>query len=148
MKVFPLPREVEVLIEVTQGQRVKRRADGRIDFVSPWRSPFNYGSVPDTLSTDGDPLDAIVLGPPLPIGSRDHWPVVALIDFIDAGLQDPKLVCSPSALTESEQDALVAFFRMYARRKTWLNRIRFKRGPTRFVSLTVSPLSSSAPSTD
>ena len=49
---------------------MKWGADGTVDFVSPLPSPFNYGSVPDTLSEDGDPLDALLVGPRRPAGYR------------------------------------------------------------------------------
>ena len=55
------PEQLEVLIDTPRGSFVKRRDDGSVDFVWPLPSPFNYGSVPDTLAPDGDREDAIVL---------------------------------------------------------------------------------------
>jgi inorganic pyrophosphatase len=63
-----ISEELDVVIEVPLGSFIKRRDDGRVDFVSPVPCPFNYGSVPDTLSGDGDRVDAVVLGPRLPRG--------------------------------------------------------------------------------
>lgn len=64
------PPEVEVVIEVPRGSFLKRGSTGRIDFVSPLPCPFNYGYVPDYIGGEGDYLDAVVLGPRLPLGSR------------------------------------------------------------------------------
>ena len=67
--------EVVVVVEVPRGGRVKRAADGSIDYVSPLACPFNYGSAPDLPSADGEPHDAFVLGPALALGHRGTWPV-------------------------------------------------------------------------
>src|SRR3569833_1909335 len=53
---------IEVIIDVPLGGFVNRTDDGAIDFVSPAPCPFNYGSVPDTISGDGVWLVAVVLG--------------------------------------------------------------------------------------
>ena len=62
--------EVDVVIEVARGGFVKRGSNGRVDFISPWPCPFNYGSVPTLLGLDGDLLDAVVLGPRLGRGTQ------------------------------------------------------------------------------
>ena len=123
------------MIEVPLGGFIKRTDDGRIDYVSPFRSPFNYGSVPDTLSGDGDRLDAVVLGPKRARGERVQLPVVAMVRFVDAGADDPKFVCSPEPLTPAERRTVVGFFRRYAHLKGLLNRVRGKAGPTRYDGL-------------
>ena len=64
------PPEVEVVIEVPRGSFVKRGSTGHVDFVSPLPCPFNYGSVPSHIGLEGDLLDALVLGPRLPLGTR------------------------------------------------------------------------------
>ena len=51
--------EVDVVIEVARGGFVKRGSSGRVDFISPWPCPFNYGSVPTLLGLDGDLLAAV-----------------------------------------------------------------------------------------
>jgi len=64
------PTEIDVVIEVPRGSFLKRGSTGHIDFVSPLPCPFNYGSVPNYLGLEGDLLDALVLGPRLPFGTR------------------------------------------------------------------------------
>jgi inorganic pyrophosphatase len=130
------PEELEVVIEVPRGGFIKRTDAGSIDYVSPFPCPFNYGSVPDTRSGDGDRLDAVVLGPRLPRGARVRLKVVALVRFVDAGEQDPKYVCSEKPPTLSEVATIVGFFKLYELLKGALNRARGKRGPTRYEGLT------------
>lgn len=135
----PLPPEPEVLIESPRFSFVKRRADGAVDFVSPLPCPYNYGSIPGLVSDDGDPLDAVVMGPRLPRGQRLRVPVVAVLGFIDAGRGDPKVVCSATPLTASERAGLERFFRVYAFFKRGLHRVRGAVPDTRFVGWLPGP---------
>ena len=127
-----MDRRVAVIIEVPRGSFIKRRPDGSVDFVSPLPSPFNYGSVIGELADDGDPLDALVLGPRLAFGTTVEVAVFGEVDFIDAGDRDPKLVCSRGvAPRELDWLRVPAFFAIYARLKRGLNRVRGRPGPTR-----------------
>jgi inorganic pyrophosphatase len=130
-----LPDESEVVIEVPKGGFIKRRDDGSLDFVSPAPCPFNYGSVPDTRSGDGDRLDALVLGPRLARGARVRVKVVARVRFTDAGQDDPKLVCSDRPLGRVDRAIIAGFFALYARAKALINFLRGKDGPTRYAGL-------------
>jgi len=120
-----------VVVELPRGGVVKRRDDGTVDFVSPVPCPWNYGSVPDVPGGDGDPLDAVVLGPRLARGSRVRYPVRAVMGFVDAGAEDDKLVVSARPLRAGDRHALTAFFRLYAVAKRALHRVRGERGVTR-----------------
>ena len=122
--------EVEVVVDVPRGGFVKRGDDGEVDFVSPVPCPFNYGSVPGTRSADGDRLDALVLGPRVARGKTVHRRVVGVVRFVDAGLDDPKLVCASVPLTSADWERIDRFFRVYAAAKAVLNRLRGKRGRT------------------
>lgn len=132
-----LPDELEVVIEVPLGGFIKRRDDGSIDFVSPAPCPFNYGSVPDTRSGDGDRLDALVLGPRLSRGARVRRRVVGHVRFTDAGQEDPKIICAERPLSRADRARIIAFFAVYARAKGLLNRLRGKPGPTRYDGIEV-----------
>jgi inorganic pyrophosphatase len=129
------PREVDVEIEVPRGGFIKRKDDGGVDFVSPFPCPFNYGSVPDTRSGDGDRLDAVVLGPKLPRGTRVRVRVMGYAKFVDAGQEDPKLICADGPLGRADRVRIRAFFWCYARAKTVLNAVRGKPGHTRYGGL-------------
>jgi inorganic pyrophosphatase len=130
------PDELVVVIDVPRFGFVKHKDDGRIDFVSPLPCPFNYGSVPDTLSGDGDREDAIVLGHRVPAGSRLVVPVRARVVFVDAGLPDGKWICSHVPLSDLDRSRIRRFFTIYARAKQLLYRLRRASAPeTRFAGL-------------
>lgn len=65
---------VEVEIEIPRWSYLKRGSTGHVDFVSPLPCPFNYGAVPTMVGLEGDLLDAVVLGPTLPLGARVNLP--------------------------------------------------------------------------
>jgi inorganic pyrophosphatase len=119
----PLPSlgdVVEVALEVSRFSFVKRRPDGRVHFVSPLPTLFNYGSVPGTRAADGDPLDAVVLGPRRARGTLVRGTLLGVIDFVDHDVADPKLVVG-DVLRARDVRALEAFFRVYARAKRMLD---------------------------
>jgi inorganic pyrophosphatase len=116
--------EVEVVIEVPRGSFLKRGHDGRIDFVSPLPCPFNYGSVPSHIGREGDLLDALVLGPRLPLGHRSRVKARGAVTLTDRGLSDEKLVCSAKPVTAAQRRAVLAFFHLYAVCKGLLNLFR------------------------
>ena len=130
-------RRVRACIEVPRGSFIKRELHQgrRIDFISPLPSPFNYGYLPGIPGDDGDPLDAVILGPRLPLGGQVELPVVARVRFVDAGRGDHKLVLSEAPLTPAQRRALAAFFLLYARAKALLNLMRGRRGATRYEGL-------------
>ena len=120
--------EVEVLIEVPRGSFLKRDPSGRVHFVSPLPCPFNYGAIPEYLGLEGDLLDAVVLGPRLPFGTRVRVRAWGAIALSDRGLTDHKLICSHTPVTPQEHDRVLRFFSFYARCKGWLNRLRHRPG--------------------
>jgi inorganic pyrophosphatase len=124
------PDRLEVVIEVPRGGFIKRKDDGGVDFISPFPCPFNYGSVPNTLSGDGDRLDALVLGPRVPRGALLIQAVVGRVRFVDSGQEDPKYICSGVPLTAGDRLRIASFFTFYARAKQVLNLVRGKRGRT------------------
>ncbi len=127
--------EHDAIVEVPLLGFLKWRSNGSLDFVSPIPSPFNYGSVPETTSGDGEPLDAIILGPRLPRGVRVRLPERGRVRFTDAGEEDPKLVLSASRITCTQRTRIVGFFHVYSRWKRILNLVRGRHGPTRFEAL-------------
>jgi inorganic pyrophosphatase len=130
-----LPARAEVIVDVPRFSYVKRRDDGSIDFISPWPCPFNYGSVPGTISGDGDRIDAVVLGPRVARHTRRFWPVVGVVLFLDAGERDPKWICADRPLDAIDRLQLAAFFHVYAQAKRALNLLRRRPGATRFEGL-------------
>ena len=116
------------MIEVPRGSFLKRGSTGRIDFVSPLPCPFNYGSVPIYLGLEGDLLDAVVLGPRLPLGTRIRVKAWGAVTLIDRGMMDDKLICSEKPPSPSERLRVLRFFRFYARCKGLLNAWRSRPG--------------------
>lgn len=135
-------RPVEVLVEVPKGSFVKREAGVGVEYVSPLPCPFNYGCVPGELAEDGDPADALVLGPRRRGGERVHTTAWMRVRFVDDGAVDDKLVCGDHPPTERERAAIERFFMVYAVARTALNRLR-GRGAAR--SLGLAPLSGPTP---
>lgn len=119
---------MEVLIEIPRGSFLKRGSTGRVDFVSPFPCPFNYGSVPTHLGLEGDLLDAVVLGPRLAAGTRLKTKAWDAITLTDRGMCDDKLICSEAPLNASDRDRVIRFFEFYAKCKGLLNRWRRRPG--------------------
>jgi inorganic pyrophosphatase len=119
---------VNAHIEISRGDRRKWELDMRknaraIDRVIPESVggyPVNYGFVPQTVSYDGDPFDALVLGPPIEGGQTVRGVVVGLMYMEDEKGLDSKVVLSLPGpgeplhgLTASDQQRIAEYFRRY-----------------------------------
>lgn len=120
---------VTAYIEISRGDRRKWELDMRanaraIDRVIPESIggyPVNYGFVPQTVSYDGDPFDALVLGPPIAGGETVRGIVVGLMYMEDEKGLDSKVVLSTRGLdgrpvhqlTTSDQQRIAGYFRRY-----------------------------------
>jgi inorganic pyrophosphatase len=122
------PIAVRVRIEVPRGSFLKRGSTGRIDFVSPLPCPFNYGSVPTHVGLEGDLLDAVVLGPRIAPGTELQTLAWGAVTLTDRGMSDDKLICCAAPLLPRQRNAVLRFFRFYARCKGWLNLWRRRPG--------------------
>jgi inorganic pyrophosphatase len=93
---------VNAYIEIARGDRRKWEFDMRanqraIDRMIPESIggyPVNYGFVPQTVSYDGDPFDALVLGPALPGGRFVRGIAVGVMFMEDEKGLDSKVVLS------------------------------------------------------
>ena len=74
--------------------RANRRTIDRMIPKSVGGYPINYGFVPQTISYDGDPFDALVLGPALRGGEMVRGVVVGLLLMEDEKGLDSKVVLS------------------------------------------------------
>jgi inorganic pyrophosphatase len=120
---------VNAYIEIARGDRRKWEFDMRankraIDRMIPedlGGYPVNYGFVPQTVSYDGDPFDALVLGPPIPGGRLVKGAIVGLMFMDDEKGWDAKVVLSRTGrdgqpthqLTERDRREIADFFRRY-----------------------------------
>jgi inorganic pyrophosphatase len=122
---------VNAYVEIGQGDRRKWEFDMRankraIDRVMPEAVggyPVNYGFVPQTVSYDGDPFDALVLGPSLAGGTVVRGAIVGLMKMEDEKGIDSKVVLSPIGqdgrpryqLTVENRKNIADYFRKYKR---------------------------------
>ena len=99
-----VPQEVNVVIEIPRGSGNKYEFDKdsgmiMLDRVQPttMKQPYDYGFVPNTLSDDGDPIDALVIiDEPLYPGVVVPSRIIGLLKMVDDGEEDEKLVCVAS----------------------------------------------------
>jgi len=84
--------------------------------------------VPKFLGLEGDLLDALVLGPRLPLGTRIRVKAWGAVTLTDHGMTDDKLICSDHPPSLSERQNVLRFFRFYAKCKGLLNIWRNRPG--------------------
>lgn len=95
---------VNTVVEIPQGSMLKiewdrERAAFTLDRVEPsiYAKPVNYGFIPQTLDEDGDELDTLVVcDEPIPTGVWLEARVVGVLNFIDDGEADYKIVVVPA----------------------------------------------------
>ena len=120
---------VNAYVEISRGDRRKWELDMRrnaraIDRMIPESVggyPVNYGLVPQTVSYDGDPFDALVLGPAIDGGTTVRGVVVGVMYMHDEKGLDSKVVLSTTGsggrplyeLTSSEQQRIAEYFSRY-----------------------------------
>lgn len=120
---------VNAYIEIGRGDRRKWELDmganvRAIDRMIPIEVggyPINYGFVPQTVSYDGDPFDALVLGPEIPGGSLVTGVIVGVMFMEDEKGLDSKVVLSRTgpdgkplhALTDAVRREVGGYFEKY-----------------------------------
>ncbi|MDB5176156.1 MAG: ppa [Candidatus Saccharibacteria bacterium] len=95
---------VNAVVEIPQGSILKiewdrKRATFMLDRVEPsiYPKPVNYGFIPQTLDEDGDELDVLVVcAEPIPTGVYLEAKVIGILNFIDDGEADHKIVVVPA----------------------------------------------------
>ncbi len=93
---------VNAYVEIAQGDRRKWEFDMGANALAIDRTiaedvggyPINYGFVPQTVSYDGDPFDALVLGPAIAGGTLVRGVIVGLMLMEDEKGLDSKVVLS------------------------------------------------------
>ncbi len=98
-----IPNEINTIIEISRNSNNKYEIDKETGLIKLDRAnytaaayPFDYGFVPQTLWHDGDALDVIVLTTyPLTTGILVAVRPVAIIDMIDGGESDAKIIAVP-----------------------------------------------------
>ena len=95
---------VNTVVEISKGSILKiewdrKRAAFQLDRVEPsiYAKPVNYGFIPQTLDEDGDELDTLVVcSEPIPTGVWLQGRVIGVLNFIDDGEADYKIVVVPA----------------------------------------------------
>ena len=118
-------------VEIPKGSFLKRDGN-RVEYLSPFPCPFNYGSIEGEIAADGDPPDVLLMGARVPGGALREAPQVGRVLFWDDGVEDHKLVTSYQPLSISEKQRVERFFQFYAVARGILNRIQGKSGETRY----------------
>jgi inorganic pyrophosphatase len=124
------PLHVEVVIEIPRGSFLKRGLSEKVDFISPFPCPFNYGALHEYIGGDDDLLDAVVLGPRLARGKRVKIMAQGAVGFTDRGIYDDKLICSNRPIGPMCRRFVLIFFHFYAFSKRLLNLYRERPGAT------------------
>ena len=120
---------INAYIEIARGDRQKWELDmganaRAIDRMIPENVggyPVNYGFVPQTVSYDGDPFDALVLGPAIEGGKTVRGVAVGVMYMEDEKGLDSKVVLSLLGrdgrplhqLTTSDQERIGDYFKRY-----------------------------------
>ena len=95
--------EMNVIVEINKGSKNKYEIDKKSGLIALDRvyystqdMPFDYGFVPQTLWEDGDPLDVVLLTTnPIFPGILVRARIVAMMDMIDSGESDVKIIAVP-----------------------------------------------------
>lgn len=112
------PEDINVIIEVAVGgEPIKYEMDKEAGtlFVdrflyTPMRYPGNYGFVPHTLSSDGDPIDVLVCNTrPLFPGSVINCRPVGVLVMEDDGGGDEKILAVPAPKLTQRYDKIVNY---------------------------------------
>jgi inorganic pyrophosphatase len=120
---------VNAYVEISRGDRRKWELDmaanaRAVDRVMPSSLggyPVNYGFVPQTVSYDGDPFDALVLGPAIDGGTAVTGIAVGIMHMEDERGLDSKIVLSPRTpdgrpryqLTDADKSRMGGYFARY-----------------------------------
>lgn len=95
---------VNTVVEIPKGSMLKvewdrKRAAFMLDRVEPgiFAKPCNYGFIPQTLDEDGDELDTLIItDEPVPMGVWMEATIIGVLNFIDDGEADHKIVVVPA----------------------------------------------------
>lgn len=129
----PAPGLVNIVVEIPAGSRNKYEYNASagvmaLDRVlhSSVRYPFDYGFVPNTLADDGAPLDAmVIMEEPTFAGCLIRARPIGILDMVDSGAHDGKLLCVPEAgfrhrdirsirqIAANQLEDVAEFFRTY-----------------------------------
>ena len=129
----PAPGLVNLVVEIPAGCRNKYVYNPEAGLMaldrvlhSSVHYPFDYGFVPNTLAEDGSPLDAmVIMDEPTFAGCLIRSRPIGILDMVDGGVHDGKLLCVPEAglspgrirsirqIAPNQLEEVAEFFRTY-----------------------------------
>jgi inorganic pyrophosphatase len=133
LQASPAPGLVNLMVEIPAGSRNKYEYNAEAGLMvldrvlhSSVRYPFDYGFIPNTLADDGAPLDAmVIMDEPTFAGCLIAARPIGILDMVDCGAQDGKLLCVPDAdprqrgirsirqIAANQLEEVAEFFRTY-----------------------------------
>lgn len=101
---------IDMIIEIPFGSNIKYEYDEDISRIrcdrilnTSMQYPGNYGYIPNTLSGDGDPLDALLITEyPLQPNAVIKIKIIGVLVTTDESGQDEKIICVPSDKVDSK----------------------------------------------
>jgi len=133
LQASPEPGLVNLVVEIPAGSSNKYEYNAEAGLMaldrvlhSSVRYPFDYGFVPNTLAEDGAPLDAmVIMREPTFAGCLIAARPIGILDMVDCGAHDGKLLCVPAAdprqrevhsirqIAANQLEEVAEFFRTY-----------------------------------
>jgi inorganic pyrophosphatase len=133
LKASPSAGLVNLVVEIPAGSTNKYEYNAAAGLMaldrvlhSSVRYPFDYGFVPNTLAEDGAPLDAmVIMREPTFAGCLIAARPIGILDMVDCGARDGKLLCVPAAdprqaglhsirqIAANQLEEVAEFFRTY-----------------------------------
>ena len=112
---------VNMIVEIPSGTTAKYELNkdsytlemdsinGQPRFINYLGYPANYGLIPNTIlpkekGGDGDPLDILLLGPAVERGSIQKVRIIGVLELLDNGEQDDKLIAISNTSNWNEID--------------------------------------------
>jgi inorganic pyrophosphatase len=95
--------DVTVFVEIAKGSNIKYEYDEEKKALvcdrilhTPFRYIFNYGFIPETLSPDNDPIDAVIITDHILVpGCYIRCKIIGCLETSDCEGIDPKLILCP-----------------------------------------------------
>lgn len=111
-------KEVDVFVEIAKNSHIKYEYDPELKALvcdrilhTPLNYEFNYGFIPNTLSSDGDPLDVvIIMDDELVPGCYVKCKFLGVLETEDDQGIDPKIIMCPCKKVDPKYNSLNSIF--------------------------------------
>lgn len=110
---IPAGTDAKWEVEKDTGQLSWEIRDGEPRVINYLPYPGNYGMVPRTLAGDGDSIDAIVIGSAMERGVIASTKLIGVLELLDGGEQDNKLIVVPIDSQFSHVDKMEELNELY-----------------------------------